>query len=70
MRNTTDKRIQFLHHRIEREGTVWFIDGKYDPVTQKLKVYRVHGDVTQPQLLNEALEIFTNVVGLRHSEAS
>lgn len=63
MKNT-DKRVSLLHHRVEHEGNVWNIDGKYDPATRTLKVYRIHGDVTQPELLHEALEVLTNELGL------
>lgn len=65
---TTDKdsRKQYTHHRIEHEGNVWHIDGKYNPDTKVLKVYKVYGDVTNPELLNEALEAFANAEGMRY----
>jgi hypothetical protein len=59
-----DKRVTLNHHRVEHEGIVWNIDAKFDPATNTLKVYRVHGDVTQTKLLKEALEILTNELGL------
>ena len=59
-----DKRVDLKDYRIEHEGIVWTIDGKWDRATKQLKVYRVHGDVTQPELLKEALEILTNELGL------
>lgn len=59
----SDKRLQFNHHRVEHEGNVWNIDGKYDPQTNTLKVYRVYGDVTQPEVLDEALQILADDIG-------
>ena len=59
----TDKRVSLLHHRVEQRQRL-DIDGKYDPATRTLKVYRIHGDVTQPELLHEALEVLTNELGL------
>jgi hypothetical protein len=66
---TKDKRVSLNHHRIEHEGEVWNIDGKFDPATKTLKVYRVHGDVTKVALLKDALEILTNELGLGHETA-
>jgi hypothetical protein len=61
---STDKRTTLNSYRLEHEGEVWYIDGKFDPATKTLKVYRVNGDVTKQALLNEALEILTNELGL------
>lgn len=63
-----DKRTTLNHHRIEHEGTVWNLDGKYDPATKTLKVYRVYGDVTKPELLMEALQLQADALGAQITE--
>jgi hypothetical protein len=60
-----DTRIVFNRHRIEHEGTSWIIDGKADPKTGTLKIYRVEGDVTKPERLKEALQALADSVGLK-----
>jgi hypothetical protein len=41
-----DKRIVFKDERVVTDSNTWVFDGKYDPATGKLKVYRVNGDIT------------------------
>ena len=41
-----DKRKTLKNVRVEANGNCAFIDGKYDPDTNTLKVYRYHGDIT------------------------
>ena len=55
---TKDTRLSFNYQRIEHEGNVWHIDAKLDPTTNKLKVYRVYGDITNQTLVNEAINLW------------
>lgn len=62
---TTDQRKIFTHKRLVTEcGTVFHFDGKYDPARGRLKVYRVYGDVTRPDDIDDALHTFTQGLGL------
>lgn len=51
--------------RIEHEGQHWDIQYKIFPDVGELRVYRVMGDVTKPELLREALQVFAGEQGLR-----
>ena len=64
----TDQRITYANARVEHEGHVWHIDGKSDPDMKILKVYRVHGDVSNPNLLREALQSFADDAALSLKE--
>lgn len=50
-----DKRIVYKNKKIEVDGNVVFFDGKYNPDTDTLKVYRYHGDIN---LREEAFQGF------------
>lgn len=60
------KESTLKNHRIEHEGKVWHIDGKIWPPSGNrrglLKVYRIHGDVTDMKLFREAVELFTSTL--------
>lgn len=58
-----DNRVVFKDHRLAYEGQVWTINGKADPKTGQLKIYRIEGDVTKPALLREALQSLADSVG-------
>lgn len=46
MSTKKDLRKTYKNHEIKLEGNVIHFDGKYDPITKTLKVYRYHGDIT------------------------
>lgn len=50
-----DLRVTFDNQEIEIDGTVVRFDGKYNPITDTLKVYRFYGDIT---LREQALQDF------------
>lgn len=50
-----DNRITYTNQPIEVNGTVVHFDGKLNPETKELRVYKIHGDVT---LFDEALQNF------------
>lgn len=50
-----DTRKVYTYQEIAVNGTVVHFDGKYNPETDTLKVYRMHGDI---RLFNEALMNF------------
>jgi hypothetical protein len=51
--NAKDSRVAFDGVRIENEGVVWYVSGKWDG--KIIKVNRLIGDVTKPKLLEDAL---------------
>jgi hypothetical protein len=57
-----------LNARVEYEGRVWHIDGKtrksLDGHHGTLTVYRVLGDVTDEMLLDRALQLHADSLGL------
>ena len=50
-----DNRKNYSHKQIECEGNFVRFDGKGDPKTKTLKVYRYYGDVT---IMEQALQEF------------
>ena len=46
MTNAKDNRTAFNGQRIECNGNVVSFDGKWNPTTRTLKVYRYYGDIT------------------------
>ena len=65
MATAADKRLTLNHFRIEHEGVVWNVDAKFNPAASILKVYRVYGDITQPELLDEALQLLADEMGMK-----
>jgi hypothetical protein len=65
MAEATDKRLTLNNHRVEHEGNVWHVDAKFDTATNTLRVYRVYGDITQPAVLNDALQALADATGLQ-----
>jgi hypothetical protein len=53
-----DNRRIYNHQRIEGKSNVWHVDAKLDPAKKSVKVYRVYGDVNDPEGLDEALTAF------------
>ncbi len=53
-----DNRKVYNNEAIEVDGTVVHFDGKLDPVGNKLKIYRMRGDVS---LFQEAIQNFATV---------
>jgi hypothetical protein len=58
-----DPRISFVRHRLAYGGNVWFVTAKADPRTKTLKVTRIEGDITNNDLLCEALQSLANEAG-------
>lgn len=50
-----DNRKTYNNQKVEANGNVARFDGKYDPATKTLKVYRYYGDIT---ILEEAMQNF------------
>jgi hypothetical protein len=62
-----DRRVTYTNHRIEHGGQTWFIDAKADRVKGVLKVYRVHGDITDKVNLHEGLQLFADSEALSYT---
>lgn len=55
MKATKDIRKVYTNQKIEVNGTCIHFDGEFDPTTNTLKIYRMHGDVA---LFGEAIMNF------------
>lgn len=56
--------IQRQRERVTHEGRVWWVTYKIFPEARELRVYRVEGDVSQPDVLREGLQAFADERGL------
>lgn len=54
-----DNRKTFSHHHLITEtGLAFQFDGKFDPATGKLKVYRVFGNINRIEEIKDRLQTF------------
>jgi hypothetical protein len=59
--NTKDLRKTYTHQRIvTANNDVFNFDGKFDPATKTMKVYRIYGDINKKQEVYEAIGIEYN----------
>ena len=63
MTTTKDTRKVYKNHRIEITGNVITFDGKLNPTSNTLKIYRLNGDVSR---FDEAIEQFCTGNGIEN----